>query len=103
MLFLTLIEQIEETAKRPDFGIIRPVSFFRSIEECYEAFGNNFEKLSKRGYEFICLEEIEPGYMLQVKSRALYKLLDNTGAYVSTADILPSDFCFAFLRRINEQ
>lgn len=99
MLFITLIEQIEETKEKQDFGIIRPLCYFGSAEEIYATFGRNFEKLSDKGYEYICVEDIDPGYGLNVNSRMLYKLLEGIEIFTNVEDVLPKDFCFAFLRK----
>lgn len=99
MFFITLIEQIEEAKEKQDLGIIRPLCYVSSIEEIYTTFGKNFEKLSGKGYEYVCIENIDPGYDLNVKSRILYKLMEGIDAFTNINDVLPKDFCFAFLRK----
>lgn len=102
MYFITLIEQVENTGSKPDFGVIRPLCFVDSMKNIDTVFGKNFEKLGSKGYDYVCIEEVESGYAVTVKKRSLFKLIENFNVFVETDDILPTDFCFAFLRKVGE-
>ena len=100
MFFITLLEQFEKNDKTVDYGIIKPVCFFQSLDDCFNAFGSHFSEFNIKGYDYICIEEINPGKNIQVKSRTLYAINETINAFFETDDILPNDYCFAFSKKI---